>query len=412
MCGYMATPEAIHAAPKPECWCVSALRRVYVFARRSLIIISPVIALWVLVGSCMDPAWWFGLLWGGQLSRRYVVDGLDYLVLDTFSLPVVVVVAFFVLIIGGLICKTRVLQFLDKFGKYLLVASAFVLIITALVVRRTQWKAYTLEETMRTTLLTIQTANHFLSSLGSSNTAQHVAGPVDFHFIDNERILALYSQIESDLSEEKRTVSSTGSIGGKVGVATGTVSAEAEAAKRTTSTSSFAKTELSNSKKCLLVMNSIIEKQSPKHYSSREDWILRKADAERAQELEKNMTGPVNWDKLKYVPPVVLPTPEQLEEASKKTEEYDAELQRELQSLRGYVFVDGEFDRIVNGDSVTFVRKFSTQRGKRAAFRFNLPKTAVQGIPEMNRPQLAIFGDVLHSADKDGYVDVRPLAVY
>jgi hypothetical protein len=403
--------QAILPVPPHERWYVSASRRVYVFARRALVTLSPVLALYVLVGSCSDPYWWFGLLWGGHFNRQYVADGLGSELSSDFTLVMSVVIAGFVLIMFGLIFRTHVLHFVDKFGVYVLVTSGFVLLTTSLVVYRTQWLPYISEQTMQTDLLIIRRANSWLA-LSGSNTAQHVAGPVDFHFVDTERIVALYSQIESDLSEEKRVVSSTGNIRGKVGVATGAVNAEAEAAKESTATSSFAKTALSSSKKCLSVMNNIVERQSPKHYSSREDWILLRAGADRALQDQKNMSGPVTREKIESLRLDALPTPEQLEEGEKKTKEYDAELQRELQSLRGYVFVDGEFERTVYGDSVTLMRRFSTLRDKKFSFRFSLLKSGTQGIPQMSRLHLTIFGDVLHSADKNGYIDVRPLAIY
>jgi hypothetical protein len=370
-----------------------------------------VIAIYVLVGSCMYPDWWFGLLWGGEFNRNYISEGLASVPQEDFGLLLSAVIAAFLLVVLGLIFRTHVPRFLDRLGIYVLVTSVFALLITSLVVYRSQWFPYTIEQTMRLNLLTIQRANSSLA-LAGSNTAQHVAGPVDFHFIDTERILALYSQIESDLSEEKRVISSTGNIRGKVGVATGTVNAEAEASKGATSTSSFARTELSSSKKCILVMNNIIDTQSPKHYSSREDWVLLKASADRALQYQKDMSGPITQEKLESLRENPMPTPEELEKAAAKTIEYDAQLQRELQSLRGYVFVDGEFERTITGDSVTLIRKFSTLRDKRVVFRFSIPKNGTQGIPAMSRLYLTVFADVLHSADKDGYIDVRPLTIY
>ena len=161
-------------------------------------------------------------------------------------------------------------------------------------------------------------------------------------------------------------------------------------------------------------MNNVVDTKSPRHYSSREVWVLLKAGADRAWTDKWSMSDPITWDKLEYWKSngSLLPTPEQLEQAKKKTKEYDVQLQRELQELRGYVFIDGEFDRTINGDSVALVRRFSSQRNRQVFFRMNLAKNATQGIPDMNRPQLTVFGVVLHSMDKDGFVDVRPLAIY
>lgn len=405
-----AFPQPIQPIPPRERWYVSTSSRVYVFARRSLVILSPMIAIYVLVGSCLYPGWWFGLLWGGHFNRDYVADGLGSVPQENFGLLLSVVIAAFVLTVLGLTFRTHLPHFLDNFGGYVLVTSGFVLLTTSLVVYHTQWLPYTVEQTLEMSLLTIQRANREIASVGS-HTAQHVAGPVDFHFINSERIVALYSQIESDLSEEKRVVSSTGNIRGKAGVAAGVVTAEAEGNKGATSTSSFTKTELSSSKKCLSVMNNIIDTQSPKHYSSREEWILLKASADRALRDQENMGEPNTRDKMESLRIDAAPTPEQLMQEAKKTKEYDAELQGELQSLRGYVFVEGEFERTADGDSVTLIRKFSTPGDKKVAFRFSLPKSGTQGIPEMSRLYLRIFGDVLHPVD-DGYVDLRVLAVY
>jgi hypothetical protein len=321
-----------------------------------------------------------------------------------FFLLIAIVVAVFLFTFAGMVFKNRLFRVLDRFGVQIAVLAGFVLLITAFVVYHTQRDNYLFEQTMKTDLLIINRATTELLTLGRP---RHIAEPVDFHYIDTERVGPLYNQIEAALSEEKRTVSATGDVRGKVGVSTGAVSAEAEAGKGVTSTSSFSKSEISIAKKCVLVMNNIVDNRNPKYYSSKKEWILDRAAAAHALETKWAMSDPVTKDKLEELRFYEKPTPKQKADAERKTKQYEAELQQELGSLRGYVFVDGEFEKTTNGATVTLVRKFSS-KPERIFFRVILSRTAAQALPLI----LTVFGDALRPPDKEGYVDIRPLAIY
>jgi hypothetical protein len=104
-----------------------------------------------------------------------------------------------------------------------------ILFTSALVVYHTQRAGQDLMHSLQVNLLAW---DQFEVLLRASNAAPHVSTPVDFRYIDRERVDALYSQIEPEMSEKERTVATSRSSKGKLGVGvSGTVNAEVEAGK-------------------------------------------------------------------------------------------------------------------------------------------------------------------------------------
>jgi hypothetical protein len=96
--------------------------------------------------------------------------------------------------------------------------------------------------------------------LRASNAAPHIAAPVDFQYIDKERVDALYNQIEPEITEKERKVGTSGSVKGKLGLGvSGTANAELEAGKEASATSSFARATFSSERKCVTLMNYIVD---------------------------------------------------------------------------------------------------------------------------------------------------------
>jgi hypothetical protein len=91
--------------------------------------------------------------------------------------------------------------------------------------------------------------------------------------------------------------------------------------------------------------------------------------------------------------------------------EWHTELRRELESVRGLVFVDGDFQGSANGESTILIEEFA-ERPFKASFRIFLPRKAVLDVPPTKPLHLTVFGDVTKPFGEDGFVDIRPVALY
>jgi hypothetical protein len=377
------------------------------------------ITLWFTAGCVLFPEWWFGFIWGGQFTWQTVTEGLKVLLDEYFSLLISILVAVCIVIVLSIAFKVRLFRFVDRFAGHILFVALALLFATALIDYHIQHIPYELNHTMQVDLMTLDNIQRFLAA---SNEPPHVASPIDFQYIDKERINALFNQIEPDLVEKERTVSTTGSLKGKVGVAvTGVLSAEAESGKGVASTSSFARASFSSERKCIELMNYLVDHGNPKYYTSSEQWVLGKENAALALEMERNKHEPIDLSKLHPITPVLdnssdtsaddKPTEEQKRNAENKAKQYQLDLQDELKSLRGYVFVDGEFSKTTDGDALTLVETFST-KPRKVLFRVRVPISQMPILQKQSRLRLKVFGDVISPLSGDGYLDIRPIAAY
>jgi hypothetical protein len=221
----------------------------------------------------------------------------------------------------------------------------------------------------------------------------------------------MFSQIQSTLVEKERTVSTTGNVRGKVGAAAGLLSAEAEGGKSASLTSSFSRTGFSGERKCVEVLNYVIESNTPpQYYRTSEDWLLRRANADYLIALQQFRLNPKDASAIQGIRPLTdKASKEEKDEAAHKAKQYQEFLMFYLKSS-GFVVVDGVFNVSVNDNNIILLEHFSAK--PTVVFRAKLPKSALPDIPHTGSLQLKLFGDVIKPLDSDGYVDVRPIALY
>jgi hypothetical protein len=389
----------------------------WVFAKRLVTLTTVAATIYVVVGCTSFPDWWFRFLWGGRFDWQYVAEGSKILADEYFPLLIGIVAAICVAAIVGTLFKAQIFRFADKFTGQILFAALVIAFTTALVVYHTQQPNYVIQSIWEINLLSQDYIQKFLAA---SNSPPIISAPVDFQYLDKERVDALYSQVEPELTEKERTVATTGSTKGKVGLTVGgAVSAEAEAGKGVSSTSSFARANFSRERKCIELMNYVVRNKNPKYYRNINSWFLGRENAALAVQMEQNKRAPIDLSKLRRSEPLDdpetiagrAPTDEEKREAIRKAKQYESELQNELKSLDGYVFIDGVFEKTMNGDNMVFVENFSTKPLK-ILFRMTIPPPQLPNIENLHRLRLRVFGDVIRPLDSDGYVDIRTIAVY
>jgi hypothetical protein len=384
---------------------------VWVFTKRAFALGAVAVTVYVTVGCVLFGAWWYELFWEDKFNWAYVAGGMKTLLDEYFPLLIGILLVVFLAFILGNFFKTHLFRFVDKFAGRIVLAALLVLVTIILVIYHTERLQHNLVRALEFSVLTMDRVQKFF--LAASNSPPHIVPPVDFQYIDKSRVDELYNQIEPDLIEKERTVAKTNSAKGKVvagvsGVATG----EAEAGKTESSKSSFERATFTTERKCVDLMNYVVDNRGPKYYTNSRGWFSGRENAALAAQMEKNKTAPVDWTKLPYEKLVDdPPSEEEKREAERKAKQYQAELQNELETLSGYVFIDGEFGGTVNGDTLTLTEAFSV-KPRKVVFRVNLAKSKMPEFQKQNGLRLRVFGDTIRPLSKDGYVDIRLIAAY
>jgi hypothetical protein len=261
--------------------------------------------------------------------------------------------------------------------------------------------------------LFVRIADISKKALAASNSPPHIVPPVDIQYMDKSRVDELFNQIEPELIEKERTVSKTNAAKGKVGAGvSGAVTVEGEVGKTESSKSSFERATFTTERKGVELMNYVVDNRQPRYYTNSQRWFFGRENAALALQMEKNKTAPMDWSKIPFEKLVDdPPTEEEKREAEQKAKQYQAELQNELLSLTGYVFIDGDFGGVIDSDTLTLTETFSV-KPRKVVFRINVPKSQMPEFQNQNRMRLTVFGDTIGPLSQDGYVDVRLIAAY
>jgi hypothetical protein len=398
-------------APLPERKLMNAA---YLFVKSLVVFGSAAVTLYFLIGCLMYGDWWFRFVWDRQFADAdYIADAFSFLLNDRFYLLLGIVFAIFIGTSLTWVYRKPVFTFVDKFGPLVFLSSFAIVIVTALLLYHTKKDSYPFmlqadaDANLQQTLEVMESTKRGIqNSIGPPT----LLPPVDFHYLDKDRIDALFSQIQSTLVEKERTVSTSGNVRGKVGAATGLISAEVESGKSASSTSSFSRTDFSSERKCIEVVNYLIENNTPQYYRNREEWLLRRANADYWIAMQKFQLNPTDPSAIHGIRPLTdKASKEEKAEAERKAKQFEQFLMDYLKTS-GFVVVDGAFSLSANGNNIILLEHFAAK--PTVVFRVTLPKSALSDVPHEGSLQMRVFGDVIKPLDSGGYVDVRPIALY
>lgn len=359
----------------------------------------------------MFPEWFYELIWGRQyVDSGYWLDGLDYWLTDHPFWFYIGVTAAVVLVVLACRRRARFFSSIDRFAWRIIASSLAALVITLLIVRiyatpclpAGQFYALAYELTLKE----VQAV--------PLNPTIHV--PVDFHYLDSERVKALYNEIDQDLVEQQRTVGSIGKMSGKIGGKAGPAEAEIGGSKEQSSSSTYQRLEFSPERKCVEVMNYVLKGNNSKYFTTIDDWLRRK----QAANFQARYNAILNrgLSTAQATTPSVLgdtprnPTKDEQEAAEHQLEENRTELKSELASLDGLLFLEGDF-AIAKTSSGTIVLMEKFSEIPRVSFR-----VTASGAPGLNeitpsgRAHLKVFGTVVRPLVRDAPVEVRAIAVF
>ena len=351
--------------------------------KRILALFCIYVAAFFVVGSVFFGDWWYGLFWGGQFANpRWLALGWRLLVNWHVAAVTCMVLGASLIIFLSVWSPRRVTAFLNRFVSLIVALSLAAIILSALAVYLIPGNAEVYGILL--SQLPFLDENYAVSQLRATLQEPGITAPIYFHYLNQGRVDQLYNQLEPELQEVSKDVRSAtkvsggaeaGTAGGKLQVG-GEQSGEEE--------KKFTRAEFPPEKKCIAVMKYVRTTWPANYYTAFTDWLIRYQtqliiDANRSRGQEVRPRETYGWG----------PTAD-------LNERFAADLKEQLRSVRGLIFVDGEFTESLQGDKAVLTYDFSvptTPPSKAASFRVSLPKKEIANLPT-HRLRLTIFGDV------------------
>ena len=348
-------------------WLVRALLYSYAFGKRSLTLLILLLTVWVFIGSRMFGEWWYGFFWdGGFRKAEYVGGGFQLLLTDYTGLVIGIVIALAVVTACLGLLRKRWGSFVDRFAWLLVLTAVTILLVNALFLYKTKARTYFLFAYFdHAAGDSSAKLDKLLLELGAP---PKIEPPIYFHYLDVGRIAALYNQIEPELTEKQREIEGTTSLKGKAAVGSGDLGVGVEGGSENKRKSTLMATEASPDRQCIGVMSYVRDTWPGNYYTSESDIYLRQLGETTERLIQPAKNPPITKDSIESLRPLSS------EDWQKKREELKGQLRRELQTVRGLIFIDGEFVRSEKGGTLVLVRQFSDKPAY--YFRVSFPQTS------------------------------------
>ncbi|MGA9061176.1 MAG: hypothetical protein WB341_05855 [Terracidiphilus sp.] len=234
---------------------VRACRAVKLWSLRTIAIAGAAITIWIVVGSIAYPAWWCAAIWGGGLfNRKFVIGDSDPFVQGglIYLLEAQPWVLFGVA--GLILALTAVTAFLPALlKKCLLMVDRWAMRVILVCIAA---------QFANTVLLFRQVgsidADAWMDSMVTPLEPPppfEARAPIDFYYLDQDHVDADYSEIEPELIEERRLLSTENKVGGNAGINAGGASVSGEASRTGKDVHEFERSAFSSARKCIDPMN-------------------------------------------------------------------------------------------------------------------------------------------------------------
>ena len=390
-------------------WWARSGPRLKLFVGRGFFFSIAVLGIYVLVGSCIFPLWWYELAWGEDPKLIYVIEGLGILADQYFPLAMATLIAFTLAVVSIFVFKQRILPLVDRFGGIIAFCFLMAIMGDAVVLYHTQRSAglslFQLAQAM-------QTLENAIRNEHAASAPPTIEPPVYFYYLNTAQVEALYSQVQPELQEKERVVSGSTSVKGKAGLSPGPLGLEIEGARGNESKSTFARTDSSPERRCLLVMQYVRQNHPEKYYTSWGVWFSTNLLAEFDLQRKASVGRPIDLSKIPYEAPFGSTGPDKGGDAAQqKVKKWAEELKNELRTLKGLVFVDGAFGVSQQGEEVVLTEEFCKQPFH-VAFRARVPKKSIEPPLLGKSLRLRVFGNVLVPMQENGLVEIRAIAVF
>lgn len=392
-----------------------------------------VLTIWVLVGSIWFPEWWYIAIWEGEASNTsYLAYGFIFLLDQEHSKLFFIVLVAAVVAVYLYLKRVQFRAIVNRFGVFVIIICFALLILDALYLRQPKFRA----EALLVESVT-QSSQAIMNAFKPQEPPQ-ILPPIDFFFIDDARVNDVFGEMEPELIETQKTISSKKNLSGSAGLRIGPTDLKGEIAKEGEEDSKYERNEISAKRRCIQLMNFVLKSGSGHYYTTasefygQQEWA-RISEAGRKAYRDAD-EGKLDPSKLTPLPPIeeplaaadaingaviaeanveiakaklAKPTPEQRLAAIKQITSWNQEFRKEAQ---GFVIVDGRFHITRTNDSIVFEEEFSPQPDK-IVFRFTLPVKFNSDVFH-DGFKMRVFGDVIQGGDDSKILTIHPLAVF
>jgi len=242
-----------------------------------------------------------------------------------------------------------------------------------------------------------------------------VVPPMDFIYVDGERIAMLHSELEPPLVEKERTVTTENKHDKSVGLERKPLELKAGGSTGKTEAQKFESVNPSTSRECLDVINNLLARQSPPYYSTFNQ-LSNFQILNRAKDLMKSVHENLPPQSLFAAKPpdtagaAVL---RQMTEVRKKTPPAEIEkgVRTQLGQVSGLVLVQGDFRATSRGTgSGQFEEQFKTGPHPISFRIIDLHDRHALGLLT-GHSRLFVLGNVIKNWDGGPYIDLYPIAI-
>jgi len=391
-----------------------------------------ILTIWVLVGSLWFPDWWYIAVWEGEIINiHYLGYGFSYLLDDQLSTLFWIAATAGIIAVYLYIKRTQFREAVGRFGGHAIIVCIALLPLDALYLRQPKFR----EQALLTESIS-QISTKFLKFLEPQEPPQ-IRPPIDFFYIDDARVNDIFGELEPDLIETQRTISSTKKLGGSAGVEIGRAALKGEIAKEGQEESKYERGESSAKRRCIEIMNLVLKNGSGHYYKTAREfyeqqmWAKAKEEGREGYQKASEGYNPKLYAKVRPIEDplsaadaidnagvaranveiaklqLASPTPEQRMVAMKQIASWNQGFREEA---RGFIIVDGTFHITRSNDSVVFEEEFSPRPDK-IVFRFTLPARFDSGVFHEGF-RMRVFGDVIQGGDNSSILAIHPLAVF
>lgn len=357
-------------------------------------------ALYFVIGSFLFPQWFFPLFWQGKFwSLSYWTAGVYWLLDNVPYWVVAIIVLAAACSFAYVLLRTKVQPFIDRSWRWIVACCVFSVVVTCLLVYKFE---HGLFEAADAANVMLNQLDAILQTIGAPPPIDPLT---DFHYLNTDRVAALYGELQPELIEQQRRVTASSSSSAKAGIASGPASAELNSGRDSASESTLARTQFSPERKCIEIIKNILENHPERYYSNLERSALFKATQQSKDAMEKarsEPTNPANLEAFRLLSQEVL---------EQRKIQLNSEVEHDLGGLAGVIIVDGDFLVARQGRVLLLTETYSEK--PRIYFETTAPDgDGFRGLESNHKTRLRVLGTIMTPLGADGKIEFRTLAVY
>jgi hypothetical protein len=383
-----------------------ALRRICV----SLILLA---TLWIVIGSAVYPLWWFEFIFKrGFTNWPLYLFGFGYLFDAANWLLIAVPVAFAGIAFFFWKFRGAFVKLIDGAGPYIVLGSITACALDAYILNKTQRDHYELDAGLLRIGDSITQVVAALAELGLPPS--RIDPPVDFLYVDAGRVARIYTETEPSLREQRRTLSEERKKDNGVDLDRKPLTAKLGGSTSSKETREFRAIDPSTTRKCLDLMNGLLERPTPPYYATYQQLHVFQR-LTQARDLMKSIHNSLQQPSLFLiqVPNEKVALLKQMNEINKKENPTVVEkaIRGQLGQLSGLIIVQGDFDRVAGHHSSAEFREQFKAPPNPIYFHFRIyDDHAMPRLPQHGKR--LVLGNVIQRWDGEHDIELNPLAIF